>query len=58
MERRTKSSDQNKAVRVYHSQIESIRNGVAKDISNLDKELEEYLKDILNSSDNAEPKTP
>ena len=50
MQRRTKS-DQFKAVRVYHSQIESIRNGVAKDISKLDKELEEYLKNVIDSSD-------
>ena len=54
MERRTKS-DQFKAVRAYHSQIESIRKGVATDISNLDKELEEYLKDVLASSPDAEP---
>lgn len=45
MERRTKS-DQYQAVRVYRSQIESIQNGVAKDMSNLDKELEEYLKNV------------
>jgi len=51
MERRTKSSDQNQAVRNYRSQIESIRNGVAKDISKLDKELEEYLRDISSSQE-------
>ena len=43
-ERRTKS-DQHKAVRVYHDQLVSIQNGVGKAISELDKELDEYLKD-------------
>ena len=44
-ERRTKS-DQHKAVRVYHSQLSSIQNGVGKAISDLDRALDEYLKDV------------
>lgn len=47
-ERRTKS-DQHKAVKVYHKRLTSIENGVAKDISKLDKELDEYLKDVSSS---------
>ena len=44
-ERRTKS-DQFKAVRVYREKLDSITNGVAKAISDLDKDLDAYLKEV------------
>ena len=47
-ERRTKS-DQHKAVRVYHKRLTSIENGVGKAISELDRQLDEYLKDVSTS---------
>ena len=52
-EKRTKS-DQHKAVRVYHRQISKIQNGVAKEISELDRKLDEYLKDPAFSGTSSE----
>ena len=45
MQRRTKSGE-HAAVRVYREKIASIQDGVAQTISELDKSLSDYLKEI------------
>lgn len=45
MERRTKSGEHS-AVRVYREKLASIQDGVAQTISDLDKDLTEYLKEL------------
>lgn len=53
-QRRTKS-DEYKAVRVYRNKIASIQNGVALTISELDKKLDQYLKDPAFSGTSVTP---
>ena len=45
MVKRTKSSE-HAAVRIYREKLASIQDGVAQSISELDKNLSEYLEEI------------